>query len=64
MTLTQFVQTVKMMRDAQENYKERNSVKWLVQKNRMERLVDNIIREFFSEQVRNMPKEGNLFPPD
>lgn len=64
MTLTQFVQTVKMMRDAQENYKERNSVKWLVQRNRMERLVDNIIREFFSEQVRNMPKESNLFPPD
>lgn len=62
MTLTQFVQSVKMMRDAQMKYKESQSISRLTQVLRMERLVDTIIEEFFKEQVKNMPKQTELFP--
>lgn len=64
MTLTQFVQSVKMMRDAQIKYKESQSISRLTQVLRMERLVDTIIEEFFKEQVKNMPTQTELFPPN
>lgn len=51
------------MRQAQKKKLESNSTKWITQTIRTERLVDQIIDEFFKEQVKNIPTEGSLFPP-
>lgn len=64
MTLTQFVQAVALMRQAQKKKAENNSVKWITQTIRTERVVDTIIEQFFKEQTKDLPKQGNLFPPD
>lgn len=64
MTLTQFVQAVALMRQAQKKKQENNSTKWITQTLRMEHIVDNILDEFFKQQVQDIPKQGNLFPPD
>ena len=64
MTLTQFVQAVAAMRQAQKKKAENNSTKWITQTIRTERLVDTIIDEFFKEQTKNLPKEGSVFPPN
>lgn len=64
MTLTQFVQAVALMRQAQKKKAESNSVKWITQTIRTERVVDTIIEQFFKEQTKDLPKQGNLFPPD
>lgn len=64
MTLTQFAQAVALMRQAQKKKAENNSVKWITQTIRTERVVDTIIEQFFKEQTKDLPKQGNLFPPD
>lgn len=64
MTLTQFVQAVALMRQAQKHKAESNNTKWITQTLRTERLVDTIIAEFFKEQTQNLPREGSLFPPE
>lgn len=64
MTLTQFVQAVALMRQAQRKKAESNNTKWITQTLRTERLVDTIISEFFKEQTQNLPREGSLFPPE
>lgn len=64
MTLTQFVRTVALMRQAQKQRAENNSVKWITQSIRMERVVDTVIDEFFKQQKENLPKQGSLFPTE
>lgn len=64
MTLTQFVQAVALMRNAQKRRADNNSTKWITQCIRTERVVDTIIEEFFKKQTENIPQQGDLFPTD
>ena len=58
MTLTQFVQAVAAMRQAQKKKAESNSTKWITQTIRTERLVDTIIDEFFQGADEEFAKGG------
>ena len=58
----QFIELVKLCRKAQREYGRTNTVRWMVEAKRLERLVDDEIATYEAAKARVRPEQRSLFP--